>query len=212
MINYFKSLTIFHKSLFIAAALHLIALLCLFVRFENDEAPVLSFSVTMDNNISVSQNNISATAIASSNSSKQKKEKVEETQNHNQNKIVKQKKEEQTEKSKGDNVTNSKQQNAVIGKDSPAVFDASYLNNPAPLYPSLSKKYGEQGIVLLDVYVNISGGVDQIRVNKSSGFARLDNAALTTVKKWRFVPAKKGGQLENSWVQVPINFKLEDAK
>ncbi|MES2677222.1 MAG: energy transducer TonB [Pseudomonadota bacterium] len=194
-----------------ALALHLAILFLAFFKTQNSDSPVLSFSISINDAASVKQNSISATSVASSVQTKKPKTKQEVTKNDNQNKAQKVEKEQDSKvKSTGKEVSNSKQQNAVFGENAPAIFDAAYLNNPSPSYPVTSKRMGEQGRVLLDVYVNKDGLVEKININKSSGFSRLDNAALNTVKKWQFVPAKKNGNIENSWVQVPINFVLEN--
>lgn len=86
---------------------------------------------------------------------------------------------------------------------------ADYLNNPAPAYPSQSRQLGEQGKVLLRVLVKADGNVEQVVLRKSSGYQRLDDAALDTVKQWRFVPAKRADQAIAAWVVVPISFSLE---
>jgi TonB family protein len=197
---------------FIAAfATHLFVLFLVFFKTQNHDSVVLSFSVSMHDAASVKQNSISATSVASSAEIKKPKIKQEVTKNDNQNKTKKVEEEQDVKaKSTGKNVANSKQQNAVFGDNTPAIFDAAYLNNPSPSYPAFSRKLGEQGKVLLDVYVNKDGLVEKANINQSSGFSRLDNAALNTVKKWRFVPAKKNGNIESSWVQVPINFVLEN--
>lgn len=88
-------------------------------------------------------------------------------------------------------------------------LNADYLNNPAPVYPPASRQLGEQGKVLLRVLVNDGGGVDQVTLRKTSGYDRLDQAALETVKQWRFVPAKRGDQAVSAWVVVPVSFTLE---
>ncbi|MCE1181439.1 MAG: energy transducer TonB [Rhodocyclales bacterium] len=90
-----------------------------------------------------------------------------------------------------------------------ARFDAAYLNNPAPAYPPLSRKQGEQGLVILRVLVNPQGQAENLEIKTSSGSTRLDEAALRTVRNWKFVPAKRGENPVQSWVLVPINFKLE---
>lgn len=87
-------------------------------------------------------------------------------------------------------------------------FDAAYLNNPPPAYPSLSRRLGEEGRVLLRVHVTPEGGADDVRVHASSGSSLLDEAAAAAVRKWRFVPARQGGNPVAAWVQVPIAFKL----
>ncbi|OHX36250.1 energy transducer TonB [Methylomonas sp. LWB] len=88
-------------------------------------------------------------------------------------------------------------------------LNADYLNNPAPTYPPASRQLGEQGKVLLRVLVNGGGGVDQVTLRKTSGYDRLDQAALETVKQWRFVPARRGEQAVSAWVVIPVSFSLE---
>lgn len=87
-------------------------------------------------------------------------------------------------------------------------FDADYLNNPKPGYPSISRRLGEEGVVMLRVYVSAQGTPDQIQLLKSSGFARLDQAAQEAVARWRFVPARQGKIATAAWVQVPVSFQL----
>lgn len=87
-------------------------------------------------------------------------------------------------------------------------FNADYLDNPKPPYPSASRRMGEEGEVQLRVSVDANGNVQQIELHKSSGFARLDQSALDTVKRWRFVPARQGNQPVSSSVIVPIQFSL----
>lgn len=88
-------------------------------------------------------------------------------------------------------------------------FDADYLNNPAPPYPPLSRRMGEEGKVVLRVSVNPQRAADSVEVKTSSGSTRLDEAAVNTVKRWKFIPAKRGDSPIQSWVLVPIIFKLE---
>ncbi|MEI5068628.1 energy transducer TonB, partial [Pseudomonas aeruginosa] len=53
-----------------------------------------------------------------------------------------------------------------------------------------------------------SGSPSEIQVQKSSGREALDQAAVKAVKRWSFVPAKRGDKAEDGWVSVPIDFKL----
>lgn len=92
---------------------------------------------------------------------------------------------------------------------SQARFDANYLRNPAPPYPALSKRMGEEGKVVLRVSVNPQGTADSVDIKTSSGSPRLDESAQKTVRNWKFVPAKRGDAPVQSWVLVPIIFKLE---
>lgn len=90
----------------------------------------------------------------------------------------------------------------------PPRFDAAYLDNPAPPYPPMARRLGEQGRVMLRVLVNPYGLAAQVEIKNSSGSPRLDQSALDTVKRWRFTPAKQGTQAVTAWVQVPISFTL----
>jgi protein TonB len=90
----------------------------------------------------------------------------------------------------------------------PPVFNAAYLQNPAPAYPSLSRKLREQGRVILRVLVSANGVADQVELQTSSGYPRLDESARTTISRWKFVPAKRGAEPIAGWVLIPINFNL----
>ena len=87
-------------------------------------------------------------------------------------------------------------------------YNADYLNNPKPNYPSISMRLGEEGRVLLRVLVSEEGTPIDIQQIQSSGSERLDNAAREAVKRWRFIPARQGENKVKAWVQVPIDFKL----
>ena len=87
--------------------------------------------------------------------------------------------------------------------------NAEYLQNPKPAYPALSKRLGEQGKVVVRVLIGADGMPQKAELRQSSGYERLDQAALNTVLKWRYVPGKRGGVAEDMWFNVPINFVLE---
>lgn len=92
---------------------------------------------------------------------------------------------------------------------SAARFDADTLKNPAPAYPALSRRLGEEGKVVLRVQVTPQGTADEVEIRTSSGSQRLDEAARNTVRQWKFIPARRGDTPIQSWVLVPIIFKLE---
>lgn len=91
----------------------------------------------------------------------------------------------------------------------PPLFNADYLDNPAPGYPSLSRRLGEEGRVLLRVHVAAGGTAKSVALHKSSGHSRLDQVALDTVRRWKFVPARQGDKPVDAWVIVPIQFSLK---
>jgi protein TonB len=87
--------------------------------------------------------------------------------------------------------------------------DADYLQNPKPVYPSLSKRLNEQGTVVIRVLIGLDGSAQRAEIATSSGYDRLDQAALATAQKWRYVPGKRNGVPEAMWFNVPIKFILE---
>ena len=88
----------------------------------------------------------------------------------------------------------------------PPDFNAAQLDNPVPVAPYLSRKAREQGTVTLRVRVSADGRAESVRIDRSSGYPRLDQAALKTVRKWEFVPARQAGEAIAAWVLVPITF------
>lgn len=90
----------------------------------------------------------------------------------------------------------------------PPKFGAAYLNNPAPTYPPVSRRFGEQGRVLLRVLVSENGLAQSVQLDSSSGYEKLDRAAMEAVKKWSFIPARRSNQPVSAYVLVPIKFSL----
>lgn len=103
-----------------------------------------------------------------------------------------------------------------VSPPSPVVLDAEpdyraeYLHNPRPPYPMVARRMGYHGKVVLNVEVLAEGRVGQVLLHQSSGYEILDNAAMQTVKGWRFSPARRFGQPVTLWFLVPIKFALED--
>lgn len=86
---------------------------------------------------------------------------------------------------------------------------AAYLKNAKPVYPPLSKRLAEQGKVVISVYIDVDGSPKDVRIKRSSGFERLDQASLAAVRTWRFAPAKRNGIPEATTWDVPIDWVLE---
>ena len=68
---------------------------------------------------------------------------------------------------------------------------------------------GEQGKVVLRVLIDAQGVPQQVELKQSSGYERLDQQALETVQRWRFVPGQRAGLPEAMWTEVPLQFVLE---
>lgn len=86
--------------------------------------------------------------------------------------------------------------------------DADFLNNPPPVYPRMSKRLGEQGVVIIRAFIGVSGHAEKAEIYKSSGYERLDQAALDAVIHWRYVPGKRLGRFESMWFNIPVKFEL----
>ena len=91
----------------------------------------------------------------------------------------------------------------------PPIFNADYLHNPAPVYPALSRRMGEEGRVLIRAFVEGDGAPLKVELRTSSGSERLDQSALDAVRRWKFVPAKQGDKAVAAWVVVPVVFSLK---
>jgi protein TonB len=89
---------------------------------------------------------------------------------------------------------------------------AEYGAEPAPFYPISARRSNEQGEVILRVLVATDGAVKRVEITQSSGFEQLDDSAIDTVShRWRFEPAHRLGAAVESWVIVPIRFRLSAA-
>lgn len=103
---------------------------------------------------------------------------------------------------------NDKSTKNITSVESEPIYNAEYLNNPAPLYPPIAKTRGIEGKVLLEVLVNENGGASKVKIINSSGSNLLDESAFEAVKNWKFVPAKKFGKNIEAKILIPIEFKI----
>jgi TonB family protein len=85
---------------------------------------------------------------------------------------------------------------------------AKGLDNPKPPYPLMSRRLNEEGKVVLNVCVSLSGLVENLKLEKTSGHQRLDDIAIETVKKWKFIPAKTQDRDINACYLLPVQFIL----
>ena len=77
-----------------------------------------------------------------------------------------------------------------------------------PDYPNGARKRGEEGSVVLEIFVGSDGSVGNVKVVSSSGFAELDEASVRAAKGARFTPAKSGGGFVASTARLTLEFKL----
>ena len=88
----------------------------------------------------------------------------------------------------------------------PMVEEIDYVRAPAPVYPRESQRSRERGTVLLRVLVDVLGRPAQIEIERSSGYARLDDAARHAVEKALFRPHEINGVAQPAQVLIPIEF------
>ncbi len=81
---------------------------------------------------------------------------------------------------------------------------------PKPVYPYLSRKLGEEGTVILRVELDENGQITSPRVSTSSGFRRLDEAALSAIDGWRCTAAREKGLSVRAAASQSFNFELND--
>jgi protein TonB len=78
-----------------------------------------------------------------------------------------------------------------------------------PRYPDAARREGVEGVVLVKALVQPDGGIGAVEVERSSGHAVLDQAAVQAIRDWRFRPAERNGARVEAWVVVSIHFKIE---
>lgn len=81
--------------------------------------------------------------------------------------------------------------------------------NSPPIYPRVSKRLGEEGVVRVRLDISIAGTTTHAIIIQTSGFDRLDKAALKAVKNWRFKPAMKGDRPIETSIDIPVRFTIQ---
>lgn len=183
-------------------------------------ASIAAWTMMPSKPIVISQQAIQVSFVAPSASQKTSKasEKKIVTETKTENAIK------QKLQNKNQSAENKTEQNQIAGKqtsgredpnatatksaESEPIFNANYLNNPAPYYPQSAKRKGIQGKVLLSVLVQTDGTAASVQVSRSSGSNDLDVAALDAVKQWKFIPARSKGHPVQASVVVPVEFKI----
>ena len=83
-----------------------------------------------------------------------------------------------------------------------------YIVPPAPLYSRISAKMRESGKAVVRVFIDEAGLPRNVQLAVSTGFARLDDAALAAVRNCRFKPYLENGAAVAGWAAIPIEFEL----
>jgi protein TonB len=92
------------------------------------------------------------------------------------------------------------------------VAEVAYVEAPQPKYPAESRRSGEEGLVVLRVLINELGRAAQIDIERSSGHARLDNAARLAVQRALFRPYVENGVPRMALAMIPIEFSWKSRR
>lgn len=96
--------------------------------------------------------------------------------------------------------------------EKPAISSPASIGRPhqcMQYYPSISQRLNEQGTVTLSFHITTDGGVSGVSVAKTSGYSRLDDAAVSCAQNWHYKPAmQNGAPVEVPW-QSAVQFKLQ---
>lgn len=91
------------------------------------------------------------------------------------------------------------------------IMDPRYSRNVKPPYPPTSRRLGEEGTVTVSVLVGTDGRVQEAKLQKSSGYPRLDEATLKqALRAWRFKPGTEDGKPVATWFSIKMTFKIDD--
>jgi protein TonB len=102
----------------------------------------------------------------------------------------------------------SQEQIATLQEDKGVVTEATPLAGISASYPRMSQRRGEEGTVVLAIEVLASGKAGTVEIIESSGFRRLDDAAIAAAKNARYIPAKQFGRNVDSKLIQPLMFEL----
>lgn len=88
-------------------------------------------------------------------------------------------------------------------------LSARLISFTPPSYPLESRRAQEEGTMVLAIMLGLDGSLAEVAVSGSSGFARLDRAALESVRKWRWAPLLRGGEpvLLRGFLKIPFTLR-----
>ncbi|MBW2092453.1 MAG: energy transducer TonB [Deltaproteobacteria bacterium] len=97
-------------------------------------------------------------------------------------------------------------------KEKEALVAARIVGLVKPQYPRYCRRRNQEGTVIIAVAINRQGEQTDVKIVRSSGYLRLDKAAMKALQKARFLPARKGGKAVPATKRVAFTFRLEDAE
>ncbi len=85
-------------------------------------------------------------------------------------------------------------------------------DNPSFFYPIQAWAYNVQGKVVVRVEVQPDGRPGKMWLKQSSGNGILDLDAQSQLSRWRFIPARRNGEAVTAWIDIPVVYRLNEAK
>ncbi|UVE64939.1 energy transducer TonB [Burkholderia pyrrocinia] len=92
----------------------------------------------------------------------------------------------------------------------PKNVSALSCNFVKPTYPSMSRRRGETGTAYVHFIIGVTGKIESVQLQKSSGYPRLDEAALDATRASTCPPYIENGQAIRAAHTLPFNFTLDD--
>ena len=83
------------------------------------------------------------------------------------------------------------------------------LRQPSVQYPPISYDNAEEGTVTLLLTVQMDGSISDIRIARSSGYPRLDTAAVRSLRQAKFQPATCHGKPIAMRIHQSFVFKID---
>ena len=90
-----------------------------------------------------------------------------------------------------------------------AITETDWVRVPRLEYPPASRHAREEGVVLVRALIDARGVPRQVRLQRSSGFPRLDEEALEKASTARLKPRTENGQPVEFWAVMPLAFELD---
>lgn len=97
----------------------------------------------------------------------------------------------------------------LLASDTPAKSRGEGARIPPPVYPVDLRRAGKEGSVRLLAHIDSSGWVCTAIVSRGAADARLDAAALESVRQWKFVPATKAGEPVEALTSFQVTFRMQ---
>jgi TonB family protein len=89
------------------------------------------------------------------------------------------------------------------------IIPPTIASSVLPIYPSKALADGTEGLVILSVYVGLTGQPEKIETKTSSGYPDLDASATQAVSQWKFFSATQGGAALASLFEIPVRFIIK---